>query len=190
MNIDEIRNLTSKSANSKVENFIEEVLKLIDIAHAKGHREGVFLDKNSVLQEHEFFELDWYGMEATFHNRMKKEGIEIEEVSIDGITCWWESDSERFMSGLREDFDQKLSEWTEFFQKLIRDAAEEGRNFVYWEGEIYQNLEFREALKSVFVEAGFKTSGLSAPGKDYLGNMPEIDRGLDVFSFAEFEITW
>ena len=60
-------------ANSKVEKFIEEVLKLIDNAHAKGHREGVFLDKYSVLQEQEFFELDWYDIEATFYDRMKKE---------------------------------------------------------------------------------------------------------------------
>ena len=190
MDIDEIRNLTSKSANSKVEKFIEKVLKLIDNAHAKGHREGVFLDKYSVLQEQEFFELDWYDIEATFYDRMKKEGIEIEEVSFDGITCWWSSDSERFKAGFREDFDQKLSEWTEFFQELIRDAAEDGKNYVYWEGETYQNLEFREALKSVFIQAGFKIFGLGAPGKDYSGKVPETDRGLDVFSYAEFEISW
>jgi hypothetical protein len=191
MDIDEIRTLALSSSHSILEEMLSSVLNQIDEAHKKGERKGTFMDDGWRFGDEEFMEDAWYEMQEQFVSRMAEEGIEVDDYSEEGVEVYWSDDGKRFAGEFNKLFEQELNSWSSFIEDLIREAATDGKNQVSWEGDVYENVKFREMLKKKFSDSGFKFAGLNPPGFDlYTGRISETDTGLIVESFAEFEISW
>ena len=191
MDLDEIRNLTKSSSHSILEEMLSSVLNKIDEAHKKGERNGIFMDADDRFYDEDFMEDAWAEIEDQFVSRMAEEGIVVDDYSEEGVEVYWLDDSKRFVGEFNKLFEQELNAWSSFIEDLIREAATNGENQVSWEGDLYENVKFREMLKKKFSDSGFKFTGLNPPGLDlYTGSIPEKDTGLIVESFVEFEISW
>jgi hypothetical protein len=191
MDIDEIRNLAKSSSHSILEEMLSSILNQIDEAHKKGERNGIFMDADERFYDEDFMEDAWAEIQDQFVSRMAEEGIGVDEYSEEGVDVYWRDDSKRFAGEFNKLFEQELNSWSSFIEDLIREAATNGKNQVSWEGDIYENAEFREMLKKKFSGSGFKITGLNPPGFDLITErIPETDTGLSIESFAEFEISW
>ena len=191
MDIDEIRNLTKSSGQSILDSILSSILTQIDEAHKSGLRRGRFMDDDMKFDDEEFMESGWWDIEDQFNKRMTEEGIEIEDINHDGVEVIWFDDSKRFLQEFNKFFESELASWSTFIQDLIREAATDGKNELFWEGEIYENVDFQKALKKKFTDSGFRFYGLEPPGLDlYTGRPPERDIGLTVEQFVEIHIQW
>jgi len=191
MDIDEIRNLTKSSGQSILDSILSSILTQIDEAHKSGLRRGRFMDDDMKFDDEEFMESGWWDIEDQFNKRMTEEGIEIEDINHDGVEVIWFDDSKRFLQEFNKFFESELASWSTFIEDLIREAATDGKNELFWEGEIYENLDFQKALKKKFTDSGFRFYGLEPPGLDlYTGRPPERDIGLTVEQFVEINIQW
>ena len=191
MDIDEIRNLTKSSGQSILDSILSSILTQIDEAHKSGLRKGRFMDDDMKFYDEEFMESGWWDIEEQFNKRMTEEGIEIEDINHDGVEVIWFDDSKRFLQEFNKFFESELASWSTFIQDLIREAATDGKNELFWEGEIYENVDFQKALKKKFTDSGFRFYGLEPPGLDlYTGRPPERDIGLTVEQFVEIHIQW
>ena len=191
MDIDEIRNLTKSSGQSILDSILSSILTQIDEAHKSGLRRGRFMDDDMKFDDEEFMESGWWDIEDQFNKRMTEEGIEIEDINHDGVEVIWFDDSKRFLQEFNKFFESELASWSTFIEDLIREAATDGKNELFWEGEIYENLDFQKALKKKFTDSGFRFYGLEPPGLDlHTGRPPERDIGLTVEQFVEINIQW
>ena len=191
MDINEIRNLTVSSGQSILDSILSSILNQIDDAHKKGLRQGRFMDDDWKFGDEEFMESGWWDIEEQFNKRMTEEGIEIEDIDHNGVEVIWYDDSNRFLEEFNIHFETELSSWASFIENLIREAATSGKKELFWEGEIFENVDFQKALKKKFTDSGFHFNGLEPPSRDiYTGKIPQKDIALTVEQFVEIHIEW